>query len=69
MVEGRQWELKAGGRRFSQECHLNFIHAPMLPDMISGVGANGRSPLQEGRKRGKNKEEEEKIFSSLIIRT
>ncbi|NEP84440.1 MAG: hypothetical protein F6K39_43820 [Okeania sp. SIO3B3] len=36
MVEGRQRELEAGGRRFSQECHLNFIHAPMLPDMISG---------------------------------
>ncbi|NEP82130.1 MAG: hypothetical protein F6K39_30700 [Okeania sp. SIO3B3] len=35
MVEGRQRELEAGGRRFSQECHLNFIHAPMLPDMIS----------------------------------
>ncbi|NER04671.1 MAG: hypothetical protein F6K17_19705 [Okeania sp. SIO3C4] len=34
MVEGRQ---EAGGRRFSQECHLNFIHAPMLPDMISEV--------------------------------
>ncbi|NEP79714.1 MAG: hypothetical protein F6K39_17000 [Okeania sp. SIO3B3] len=28
MVEGRQ------EARFSQECHLNFIHAPMLPDMI-----------------------------------
>ncbi|NER05368.1 MAG: hypothetical protein F6K17_23650 [Okeania sp. SIO3C4] len=36
MVEGRQ---KAEGRRqkvFSH-CHLNFIHAPMLPDMISEV--------------------------------
>ncbi|WP_293090061.1 hypothetical protein, partial [Okeania sp. SIO3B5] len=33
---GRRQE--AGGRRFSQECHLYFIHAPMLPDMILGVG-------------------------------
>ncbi|NER08169.1 MAG: hypothetical protein F6K17_39320 [Okeania sp. SIO3C4] len=44
MVEGRQ---KAEGRRqkvFSH-CHLNFIHAPMLPDMISG---------------GKKEEEQEK---------
>ncbi|NEP81083.1 MAG: hypothetical protein F6K39_24755 [Okeania sp. SIO3B3] len=34
MVEGRQ---KAGGRRQKVffYCHLNFIHAPMLPDMIS----------------------------------
>ncbi|NEO56127.1 MAG: hypothetical protein F6K54_25460 [Okeania sp. SIO3B5] len=30
-------EGKAGGRRFSQECQLNFMHAPMLPDMISEV--------------------------------
>ncbi|NEP81275.1 MAG: hypothetical protein F6K39_25805 [Okeania sp. SIO3B3] len=51
MVEVRQRELEAGGRRFSQECHLNFIHAPMLPDMISEVGREERSNNKRKKRR------------------